>query len=58
MAQPEPNAIVQAPAIELPSGHIYKLVGSNWVAVSKDGSTVTVKSHPVCILDPSAVHVG
>jgi hypothetical protein len=42
----EPNAIVQAPAIELPSGHIYKLVGSNWVAVSKDGSSVTVMSHP------------
>jgi|SRR5262245_5264412 len=46
MTRPEPNAIMQAPAIELPSGHIYKLVGSNWVAVSKDGSTVTVKTHP------------
>ncbi len=37
---------MQAPTIELLRGHIYKLIGANWVAVSKDGSIVTVKSHP------------
>jgi len=37
---------MQPPTIELLSGHIYKLIGANWVAVSKDGSTVAVKSHP------------
>jgi hypothetical protein len=37
---------MQEPTMELPAGHIYRLAGSDWVAVSKDGATVTVKSRP------------